>query len=145
MRRFLPSALFLLLGSLTAAAWAADPLGRLFFTPEERAQLERQRSRGPVEAAPPELSGVTVNGLVQRSDGKAVVWLNGVPRPASAPSPGDSLAARPLDPATVVLTTPQGKVRVKVGETVWLAPGEGGEHGKETRPSGVGAPPEASR
>lgn len=145
MTRSLPPVLLVVLGGLAAAAaWAADPLGRLFFTPEEREQLERQRTRPPVEARPSP-SGVTVNGLVQRSDGKAVVWVNGVPRPASSPAPGDGLAAQPLDPATVVVTTPEGKVQVKVGETAWLAPGEGGERGKETRPSGAGAPPEASR
>lgn len=144
MTRWLPPVLLVVLGGLAAAAWAADPLGRLFFTPDEREALERQRARPPVEAAPSP-SGLTVNGLVQRSDGKAVVWVNGVPRPASAPAPADGLAARPLDAATVVVTTPEGKVQVKVGETVWLAPGKDGEHGKETRPSGAGVPPEASR
>lgn len=144
MKHLLPPALFLLLGGLAAAAWAADPLGRLFFTPEERQQLERQRTQPTVEARPSP-SGVTVNGLVQRSDGKAVVWVNGVPRPASAPASDDGLAARPLDTATVVVTTPEGKVRLKVGETAWLTPGAGAERGKETHPSAPAASPEASR
>lgn len=144
MTRLLPPVLLVVLGGLAAAAWAADPLGRLFFTPGEREQLERQRARPPVEAAP-SLSGVTVNGLVQRSDGKAVVWVNGVPRPASAPAPGDGLAARPLDAATVVVTTPEGKVQVKVGETVWLAPNETAKRGKETPSPSAKASPEVNR
>jgi hypothetical protein len=144
MTRFLQPALFLVLGGLAAAAWAADPLGRLFFTPDERERLERQRARPPAEAKP-SLPGVTVNGVVQRSDGKAVVWVNGVPRPASAPAAENGLAARPLDAATVVVTTPEGKVQVKVGETVWLAPGEGRGRGKETPLPSTGVSPEADR
>jgi hypothetical protein len=144
MTRFLQPVLLVVLGGLAAAAWAADPLGRLFFTPDEREQLERQRARPPVEARPAP-SGVTVNGLVQRSDGKAVVWVNGVPRPAFAPASDDGLAARPLDMTTVVVSTPEGKVRLKVGESAWLAPGEGAKRGEEARPSDAGTSPEALR
>lgn len=74
-------------------------LGRLFFTPAERAALDvvRQNSKPPeklvkagdgaededkvTEAGAPEptLPIVTVHGYVKRSDGKGTVWVNGKP------------------------------------------------------------------
>lgn len=79
--------------SALSSASAADPMGRLFFTPAQRAQLETARAqrdrRAPVptaetekesEAAPPAPQGpeiVTYNGIVRRSDGKSTVWING--------------------------------------------------------------------
>jgi hypothetical protein len=88
--------LFLLCFLFPAGAFAADGLGRLFFTPEQRAQLETARAqrdrRAPVvietEPAPkpvvsaPQPRGpevVTFSGVVQRSDGKSTVWVNGKP------------------------------------------------------------------
>ena len=68
---------------------AAEPLGRLFYTPAQRAQLETARAqrdrRLPISTAPeaettpqgPEV--VTYNGVVRRSDGKSTVWINGKP------------------------------------------------------------------
>jgi hypothetical protein len=82
--------LFIFLISLPASA--ADGLGRLFLTPDQRAQLEVTRARRdqrqpavaepePAAAAPvpqgPET--VTYSGLVRRSDGKSTVWINGKP------------------------------------------------------------------
>lgn len=62
-----------------------DELGRLFFTPQERLRLDRQRLYGEdketaekkkeAEAPVPEL--IAVDGLILRSDGKNTVWLNG--------------------------------------------------------------------
>lgn len=64
----------------SAGALAADDLGVLFHTPEERARLDRLR-RGEVTeavaaavAAKPE-----VTGYVRRSDGRSTVWINGIP------------------------------------------------------------------
>lgn len=71
-------------------ALAADTLGRLFYSPEQRTQLELARARRDVrlpittEAAPvaeaPKPQGpdrVTYNGVVRRDDGKSTVWING--------------------------------------------------------------------
>ena len=86
--------LFLMCFLCSNAALAADGLGRLFLTPEQRAQLdvvrEKRDRRLPVttetEAAPvvtaPTPQGpdvVTYNGVVRRSDGKSTVWINGKP------------------------------------------------------------------
>lgn len=86
--------LFLLIFFSSTHLWAADGLGRLFFTPEQRAQLDVIRARRdprqpvptgaePVGTTPaPTPQGpdtVTYNGVVRRSDGKSTVWINGKP------------------------------------------------------------------
>lgn len=72
-----------------ASAVAADGLGRLFFAPAQRAQLDttrvqRDRRGGPITAetevaAPQGPDVVTYSGVVRRSDGKSTVWINGKP------------------------------------------------------------------
>ena len=86
--------LFLLIFFCSGAVLASDGLGRLFLTPDQRAQLEivrAQRDRrlpvsietettaAPVPAAPQGPEIVTYNGVVRRSDGKSTVWINGKP------------------------------------------------------------------
>lgn len=84
-------ALACLLGS--APAPAQEPLGRLFLSPAQRAQLEQARRAPPLAAqpaptqsdpeppaAPPpaEVPRIVVQGVVQRSDGRSVAWVNGM-------------------------------------------------------------------
>jgi hypothetical protein len=71
----------------------AEPLGRLFFTAEERVNLERLRWASPEEvsliqekqevsseklAQPENPSFVTLSGAMSRGNGRKTVWLNGV-------------------------------------------------------------------
>lgn len=78
-------------------AVAQEPLGRLFFTPAERARLDASREVARANALRPRPEGradvtvpeslpqaehagprtLTLNGLVRRSDGSTVVWING--------------------------------------------------------------------
>ena len=77
-----------------AAAVPAQGLGRLFSTPEQRVELNRARDRydptrqeviikqgkvvaPEVEAPPPPLPELMVNGLIRRSDGRSSAWVNG--------------------------------------------------------------------
>ncbi len=89
-------AICLLISSLMvcAAETAKQPIGRLFFTPTERASLDiiRQNSKAPdkvikaeetaiesdidVEVTPEPTRPVILNGYVGRSDGKNTVWVN---------------------------------------------------------------------
>ena len=87
MRRFAAIALAYL-AIAPQAAFAADGLGRLFFAPAQRAQLDAARAardrRTPLsaeteQAAPQGPDVVTYNGLVRRNDGKSTVWINGKP------------------------------------------------------------------
>lgn len=61
----------------------ADP-GRLFYTPEQRAQLEAARDRNVTQTkqAPPTVTPAPLrfDGMVIRSDGKATSWVNGQPQ-----------------------------------------------------------------
>ena len=79
MRR--PSrALLAMLLAASAAASAADDLGVLFHSPEERARRDRLRRGEPTETlAGPVTAKAPVTGYVRRSDGRSTVWLNGVP------------------------------------------------------------------
>src|SRR5450830_457073 len=76
--------LLLLLTSITASA-QEQRLGRLFSSPEQRAQLDVQRYGAPptdkaAPATPPEPPPpVELNGLVQRSSGHSTIWLNQTP------------------------------------------------------------------
>lgn len=68
---------------LIAAPAGAVELGRLFFTPRERQELDRRRLSKEVESAPTPLveqSSITLNGHVSRSSGKTTTWINGVPQ-----------------------------------------------------------------
>lgn len=94
-----------------AGSAAAADLGRLFFTPQQRQDLDRRRQANIQESAVTVNSSLTVNGQVSRSHGKNTVWINGVPQ---------ENAKRPLDPARVTLPGGDGSspVNVKIGQTL---------------------------
>jgi hypothetical protein len=78
MKRLL--VLLALLPALGAAQ--AQELGRLFFTPEQRAALDaRRKARVPDTPAVAVVASPTtrVDGYVRRSGGPATVWVNGEP------------------------------------------------------------------
>jgi hypothetical protein len=102
MKRALPFALLVSLGSIAGTA-AAQDIGRLFFTPEQRAALDgRRKARVPDKpAAVAVVASPTtrVDGFVRRSDGRSTVWVNGESLAESGPDapriePGRSTDAR---------------------------------------------------
>lgn len=99
---------------LLPASVQAEGLGRLFFTPEQRAQLDQHRLQNTSSSSSDGSSVLTVNGIVQKHGGGRTVWINGVPH-AAGKSDDDH-------PATVPVTIP-GKsdpVKVKVGQKLLL-------------------------
>lgn len=52
----------------------AEPLGRLFLTPQERQALDRLRMQAPGSG---NAAGLIVNGEVRRSGGSRTRWING--------------------------------------------------------------------
>ena len=112
--------LFLALLLVAGAAQAADELGRLFFTPAQRAALDaRRKARVPDRpSAAVVVSPVTrVDGYVKRSQGPSTVWMNG-----ESLSEGGSEAPRIESPRGG-----EGRVSVTVGESgrrIRLKPGE---------------------
>jgi hypothetical protein len=98
---------------LASPATQAAELGRLFFTQNERAQLERQHVLSADEAGNDSRS-LIVNGMIQRDGGKRIIWINGKQQTAG---PADSRS-----PASVPVILP-GKtesVKVKVGQRLML-------------------------
>lgn len=78
---------------------ASTDLGRLFYTPAQRAQLETARSRGiHLPASSPQHSTAEApqryDGVIVRSDGQVTHWVDGKPATAAPRSlqPGQTRA-----------------------------------------------------
>ncbi len=110
------------------AARAADAIGRIFFTPAQRAQLDLARTQNIVTSQAkdePIPEFVTYNGIVRRGDGKATVWVNN-----RAMSDAELRAAQPLSgridrSGQILLQAPQGagSLQLKVGQSAELLSG----------------------
>jgi uncharacterized protein YfaP (DUF2135 family) len=113
-----------------ATSAQGQELGRLFFTPEQRAALDaRRKARVPDKpaAAPVAESPVTrINGAVQRSGGKSTVWVNGETIPEDAQTGGARVAPRGSNSARVSIPAGEGPQRydLRVGESLDRGSGE---------------------
>ena len=97
----------------------AEPLGRLFFTPEQRAQMEYSKLQSNDSGS--SSRALTVNGIVQKHGGKRTAWINGVPQQAGN---SDERAPDSLPVAVPGLSKP---VKVKVGQKVLINPASDSE------------------
>jgi hypothetical protein len=103
----------------------AEPLGKLFFTPERRAALERQREFNIREAQPVESASVSLDGVVTRSSGRSTVWVNRRPQNENASGTGVNVAVSPKHPDRAVVTpNEEPPASLKVGESIDRATGE---------------------
>lgn len=105
-----------LAAALTAPATAAEPpptagLGRLFFTPEERAALDRRRQWDIPES---DEARVRVDGRIRRSAGRETVWINGAPRDATTDAAAGLRAGEAWDPATQTRSDLIGEGRIVI-------------------------------
>jgi len=117
--RRLVLALALALAGLAAPApGAAGELGRLFFTPEQRQDLDRRRVTNRAEEETPQIKEgpLTLDGHVQRSSGKTATWLNGVPQ-------YDGGAGGDPAQVTVVPNVGERGIDLKVGQVYERASG----------------------
>jgi len=125
MKRLAPLALLLAL--LSAGPAAAQQLGRLFFTPEQRAALDARRAaRLPDKpAAVAESPTTRVDGYVKRSSGKSTVWVDGKAMPEGLQIKGLRVQ-RGSDPTRVTVTVGEDGRRIvlRVGETLDRGTGE---------------------
>ena len=98
--------------SCLAAPAAAEDLGRLFFTPQQRQDLDRRRTTNRVEEETPQIreGPLTLEGHVQRSSGKTATWINGAPQ-------YDSHTSRDPAQVTVVPNAGEPGVSLKIGQT----------------------------
>jgi hypothetical protein len=126
----IPAALACLFAALLLGpAASAQELGRLFFTPEQRAALDaRRKARVPDKpaAVPQAESPVTrIDGAVRRSGGKSTVWVNGEAVSEGAQADGAKVTARERGAARVTLPTGEGAQRdLRVGESLDRGSGE---------------------
>lgn len=91
---------------------SASELGRLFYTPQERAQLEAQQKSGATTDGV-KRNFIIVNGVIQKQGGNRIVWLNGEAQPAVRSND---------NPASIDVAVP-GKskhVPLKVGQRLLL-------------------------
>lgn len=128
MKKALLTIVGLSLGMLSNPCMS-EHVGRLFFTPEQRAALDaRRKARVPDKPAAVVVSSPTtrVDGFVKRSTGPSTVWVNGEPLPEGA---GDAPRIGPRDSVSVgeggrraalrpgeVLDRGTGEVRDVIGE-----------------------------
>ena len=143
MNLLLPLALALALAAPHSGA--AERVGRLFFTPGERAQLDAARSKRvrtgantekADEAPPPPMPEiVTYGGMVRRSDGKTTVWLNNR-AVTGKDSPGAKMLNKVRPDGTVTLQSPQTgrNVNLQVGQRADLLSGQIEEGYRRTTP-----------
>jgi len=111
------SLMLLCLGARPAAA--AEELGRLFMTPQQRQDLDRRRTTNRAEEEVPQIreGPLTLDGHVQRSSGKTATWINGIPQ-------YDTHKSRDLAHITVAPNEGEPGVDLKIGQTFDRASGE---------------------
>lgn len=101
-------------GLMLPVAANAEELGRLFFTPEQRAQLDYSHAR---ESLSDNNDGaLTLNGIVQKHGGKRTAWINGVPQTVGLSD------ERSPESVPVPLPGQNKSVKLKVGQRVLLSP-----------------------
>ena len=130
---------------------AAQPIGGLFFTPAERAQLDSARTAKrvaepaagaaaskPAEPPQPETQVITYSGIVRRSDGKSILWLNSRAVDEKEALSGLAVSGRVRPDGAVTLHVPN------TGETIDLKVGQRAElqtgRVSESRPPEKGGP-----
>jgi hypothetical protein len=125
MRSTLKIVLFAI--GLASSAFAdAAQLGRLFFTPEQRAQLDYSYAQD--SGSGNNNRALMLNGIVQQHGGKRTVWINGVPQQA-----GSSNDKTPESQSVQVPGT-AGTVKLKVGQRVLLGPSDNQDRSKPDTP-----------
>ena len=110
------------------------PLGRLFFTPTERAQLDiariQKKSMKPLSteepAAAPLPQTVTYGGIVRRSDGRAMLWINNQLVDEKEAFSAMNVKGRVRSDGVVTIQVPDSRetINLKVGQSVEVHSGK---------------------
>lgn len=112
----------LLSGAALAAcsqASFAEELGRLFFTPEQRAALDARRKARVPDKPAANVSSPTMrlDGYVRRSSGRSTVWVNREALDEASPE-SPRIGAGPDAGVTVGVGESRARVTLKPGETL---------------------------
>lgn len=105
-----------LLGLMLTTATGADAerLGRLFFSPEQRAQLEYSQQKDRDTSG--KVRSLTVNGIVQKHGGGRTIWINGVPQFSGASN------VNTAESLPVTVPGQSRTVEIKVGQKLLVKP-----------------------
>jgi hypothetical protein len=120
------AAALLILFLVLAPCAQAQELGRLFFTPQQRADLDaRRKARVPDKpAAAAVASPVTrLDGYVKRSGGPSTVWINGESVTEGSPD-APRIDRGPSGSVSIGVGEGSGRVRMKPGESLDRGNGE---------------------
>ena len=98
------------LGTGAAQAQEQQGLGRLFFSPLQRQELDRRRASNAQAATVTVTDFVTINGRVSRSSGKSTTWINGEPQE-------DTYRGADASRVRIPKGEDAGEVSLRVGET----------------------------
>ena len=113
-------------------------IGRLFFSPEERAMLDRFRQKSGSSAVST-TEQITLNGIVRRSSGKTTAWINQVPQHENEAPQGIVVQQGQTSKPAALLVLPSGRqVSLKAGQTFDTTKGkvrEGYEDGIAVQPA----------
>lgn len=135
------------------AAYAAEPLGRLFYTPAQRAELDALRSKKNVAPPTPEPAQpaaipdvVKYDGIVRRSDGRTTVWINNRAVDDGKPAGELPLSSRVRPDHRIRLTLPEAgkEIELRVGQSVDVVSGSIVEPYARTAPNAEAVKPAAS-
>lgn len=99
------------------ASAGSNKIGRLFFSPDERAMLDqlRQKSGGSTISATEQ---ITLNGIVRRSSGKTTTWINQLPQHENQTPQGIAVRQGQASKPSALLLLPSGRqVNLKAGQT----------------------------
>jgi len=117
----------LLIAALGAPAARAQELGRLFFTPQQRGELDaRRKARVPDKPAATVVASPTtrLDGFVKRSGGPSTVWVNGETLTENAPE-APRIDTSGAASGSVSVTVGEGtRARLQPGETLDRGNGE---------------------
>lgn len=128
MRRAALLCACLLLAAIPARAQQPQPLGRLFFTPEQREAFDaRRRARVPDNKPAAVVASPTtrVDGYVKRSSGKSTLWLDGYAvRDGNQPEGLRVRGSRDPSRVTLIVGEDRRAFELRVGETLDRGTGE---------------------
>ena len=118
-RAILLAVALLATGLAGPAAAQTETLGRLFFTPERRATLERQRQLNIQETQTLQGATMSLDGVVVRSSGKRTVWINSRAQHDQAAPAGVTADLSSRKPGQAVLKAGEEvPAQLQVGETI---------------------------